>query len=269
MIILLKKVYRLFIKRPFKKMNDFLNKKGNKRKCYVCQNTFNHFTKYKNGSSDIPEFLKQLKMVGSDVDNFGCIYCGAHDRERHLFMFFDKLLLWDNIKKSKILHFAPEKNLSTKITALNPYEYTKADLNPKDESIKNIDATKIPYSNDTFDLIICNHVLEHIPDYLVAIREIYRILKPNGIAILQTPYSKLLSRNFEDDNINTDEQRLFFYGQKDHFRIFSEKHFFNDLEKTGFILRVAKNSDFFDARISYYYGINKNEDLIKVTKPSS
>ena len=210
-----------------------------------------------------------IDMVGSDIDNFGCFYCGANDRERHLFMFFDKTQFWDRIPGSKILHFAPEKNLSQKITLLDPSLYIKADFYPKDESIEKIDATNIPYADNNFDLVICNHVLEHIPQYNLAIKEIFRVLKPNGTAILQTPYSRILSRNFEEEKIITDEQRLFFYGEKDHFRIFSENHFFNDLQKAGFMLQVIKNADYFDDDISHYFGINRKEDLIQVLKPTN
>ena len=99
-------------------------------------------------------------------------------------------------------------------------------------------------------------------------KELFRVLKPNGIAILQTPYSTVLSKNFEDENINTDEARFFFYGEKDHFRIFSEKHLLSDLKKVGFHLRTVKNKDFFENEVSHYFGVNSNEDLIQVIKPS-
>jgi SAM-dependent methyltransferase len=269
MITFLKKAYRFFYKRPIRKVKNVLNKRGNNHKCYVCGNTFNYFSKYCGGSKNIPEFLKRLNIVGSDIDNFGCPYCSSHDRERHLFMFFDKIELWKRIPNFNILHFAPEINLSKKINFLNPAKYIKADYYPKLEDIEKIDATNIPYDDNAFDLVICNHVLEHIPEYYKAIKEIFRVLKPNGIAILQTPYSKLLNQNFEDENINTDEQRLFFYGERDHFRIFSENHFFNDLKQIGFILNILKNSDYFDKKTSNYFGINSKEDLIQVIKPSS
>lgn len=265
---LLEEVYQSFFKTPAKKAKIIAYKIGNNRKCYICGNTFNHFTAYNGGSKNISDFLKRLDSVGSDLDNFGCPFCGSHDRERHLFMFFDKIGLWERISGSNILHFAPENNLSNKISHLKPAKYIMADFYPKKDNIKKIDATQIPYNDNSFDLVICNHVLEHIPAYTLAIKEIFRVLKPNGIAILQTPYSKLLSQNFEDENINTDEQRLFFYGEKDHFRIFSESHFFKDIEEVGFKLNVLYNSDYFDNKTSNYYGVNSKEDLIQAIKPS-
>ncbi len=268
MIALLKSIYRFFFKRPIRKIRDVLNKRGNKRKCYVCENTFNHFSKYHGGWKNKPEFYTRLNMVGSDIDNFGCPYCSSHDRERHLFMFFDKIDLWKRMLNFNILHFAPEINLSKKINLLNPTKYIKADLYPKKENIDKIDVANIPYGDNAFDLVICNHVLEHVPEYYKAIKEIFRVLKPNGIAILQTPYSKLLNQNFEDKNINTDKEKLFFYSETDHFRIFSENHFLKDLKQVGFKLKILENSDYFDEKTSYYFGINHKEDLIQVIKPS-
>lgn len=263
---LLKRTYRSLVGKPIRRLGEIKNKAGNKHKCNICGNTFNAFLKYHGGNKNIPEFRKRLQLIDSDRDNFGCPYCPSYDRERHLFLFFDKLDFWKNFTSSKILHFAPEKNLSEKIQSLDPLQYIKADFVPREKDIKKIDATSIPFSNDSFDMIICNHVLEHIPQYLKAIGEIHRVLKPNGIAILQTPYSKILKNNFEDENINTDEQRLFFYGENDHFRIFGEENFFNDLKRAGLKLEVIRNRDLFNEKISFYYGVNFSEDLIKVRK---
>lgn len=260
------KIYKYGFRQPFHKFKSLINKYGNKHKCYICGNTFNQFIKYHGGTRNIPEFRLRLNLVDSDRDNFGCPYCPAYDRERHLFMFFDKINFWEQLPKLKILHFAPEKNLSKKIDSYNPIKYIKADFNPYQEDTLKIDATNIPYQNDTYNLVICNHVLEHIPDYLTALKEIYRVLKPNGIAILQTPYSKILHRNFEDKNINTDELRYFFYGEKDHYRIFSEQNFFEDLQKTGFALNIIQNKQLFNDEICFYYGVNTEEDLIQVIK---
>src|SRR5690606_14844364 len=107
------------------------------------------------GKKNIPEFRIKLELVDSDRDNFQCPNCPAYDRERHLFMYFDKLNFWEKIPLSHILHFAPEINLSKKITNLNPINYIKADFNPSQKDIKKIDATNIPFEANSFDLIIC------------------------------------------------------------------------------------------------------------------
>ena len=93
----IKKLYRFFLKKPIGKIKLRLNKSGNNRECYICNNTFDHFNKWRGGTKAVPLWLRKLEIVGGDFDNFGCPYCNSTDRERHLFMFFDKLNLWDKI----------------------------------------------------------------------------------------------------------------------------------------------------------------------------
>lgn len=261
------KTYRFFLKKPTEKIKLRLNKMGINRKCYICNNTFNHFSKWRGGTKAVPLWLRKLEIVSGDFDNFGCPYCNSTDRERHLFMFFDKLKLWDKIGKNEILHFAPETNLRKKIEQYSPLKYVKADLFSQDVTVQKIDATAISFEEISFDLVICNHVLEHIPDYTCALKEFYRVLKPGGMAILQTPYSKLLMDNFEDEGIHTDELRLIFYGQEDHVRVFGEKTFFQSLKDAGFIVNIIKHADFLKELDSRYFGVSEEEDLILVIKP--
>ena len=181
-------------------------------------------------------------------------------------MYFDKLMLWDKMKNGKILHFAPEKNLMLKIHEQRPHTYIKADLNPTHADIIQIDATKITFPDNTFDCIIANHVLEHIPDYLKALNEFHRTIKPGGFAILQTPYSRLLKKNFEDEGIDSDDLRNFFYGQEDHVRIFGKNHLFKSIESAGFILQIKKHEDYLKEYTASYYGVNSKEVLILAAK---
>jgi SAM-dependent methyltransferase len=261
-------IKKILGKRMIKKISRISNGIGRKKQCYICNRTFNHFTKFRGGSKRRSEFLKRLDIVGSDRNNFGCMYCGSHDRERHLFMYFDKLNMWQKMKGAKILYFAPEKRLWAKISEQSPLECITADLHPKTEEVKKIDATKIPFSDEKFDVVIANHILEHIPDYSKALSEFYRVLKAGGVAILQTPYSKLLKKNFEDENLDTDELRLFFYAQEDHVRVFSEHQFLKSIENEGFNLQIKKYEDLFDDHTANIYGVNKKENLILVEKPS-
>jgi SAM-dependent methyltransferase len=264
----IKKVYIVSIVRPLAKVDLITNKFSRKKQCYICKTEFGHFTKHRGGTKYVPDFFKRLNLVGSDIDNFRCMYCKAHDRERHLFMFFDKLNLWDKFKNGNVLHFAAEKNLSLTIQKLSPATYIKADLYPKDNTITKMDATNIPNADNYFDVVICNHVMEHIPDYKKAMSEIFRVLKLGGTAILQAPYSTLLKENFEVKETDTDEFRNFFYGQRDHVRIFSERRYFDALKSIGFRLEIAKNSDYFSDKECIRFGVNKMEDLVRVVKPS-
>lgn len=267
MASIISKGYKAFILQPLSKVDMITNKFSKKKQCYICKTEFGHFTKHRGGSKYVPEFFQKLTLVGSDIDNFRCMYCKAHDRERHLFMYFDKLSLWDKFKNGKVLHFAAEKNLSLKIQKLNPALYIKADLYPKDNTITKMDATEIPHPDNTFDAIICNHVMEHIPDYNKALREFFRVLKPGGFTIIQAPYSKMLKVNFEVKHADTDALRDLFYRQRDHVRVFSEDHYFEDIQKADFKLKIAKNSDYFSDADCYRYGVNKEEDLVMAVKP--
>lgn len=258
---------KVTVKKAVRGVEKISNSFGNKRECYICGRRFSRFSKYGRGSRGTSELLRRLDMIGSDVDNFGCMYCNSHDRERHLFMFFDKLQLWGRLRNARVLHFAPETNLSKRIAACEPMQYVRADLYSDEAGIERIDATSIPFDGNTFDFLIANHILEHIPNYLAAVGEFYRILKPGGVGILQTPYSRLLKRNFEENNINTDELRLFFYGEKDHLRTFSEHGLKQDIEQSGLRLKVIRHDEYFDDASSYLYGVNRDEDLLYVHKP--
>lgn len=243
-----------------------MNRSGNKVQCYVCKNKMDHFTPYRRGLVDIPEFLQKLDLVGSDVEHFWCVHCRAQDRERHLYMYFDRLGFWDKMKGASILQIAPERHLSVAIQKMQPAKHVMGDLYPADPKVERIDITEVPYADNTFDIVICNHVLEHVPDYRKAMRDLCRVLKPGGTAILQTPFSTVLKHNFEDESIDTDAMRFYFYAQEDHVRLFAYPQFLQGLEEAGFELHIVKHSDYFDEETTNYYGVNPKEDLIRVVK---
>ena len=97
-------------------------------------------------------------------------------------------------------------------------EYISGDLNPLLANMK-IDITDIKFKNNYFDFIICNHVLEYIVDDRKVMRELFRVLKPEGFAILQVPISKKAKETFEDFSITSPEERERYFGQEDHIRI--------------------------------------------------
>lgn len=148
-----------------------------------------------------------------------------------------------------------------------PFQYIRADLYSEEDGVEKIDATNIPFESNCFDFLIANHILEHIPDHRVALQEFHRVLVPGGIGILQTPYSRLLKGTFEDDNINTDELRLFFHGQKDHVRTFSECDLVMNIRDAGFEVDIIRHDGYFDSTEAYLYGVNRLENLIHVRKP--
>jgi len=247
-------------------IKNIQNKTSKKHYCYICKQGLHAFKPYQKGFKALPEFQKALQIVGSDLDNFLCPHCGCNDRERHLFMFLDKLDLW-GIFKNNTLHFAPEKNIQSAIENTTTGKYVMADLFPTHEKIERIDITEINYPDQFFDAVICNHVLEHIPDLSKALSELLRVMKPGAHAILQAPYSNLLHQTFEDEGIQTDELRELIYGQCDHVRIFG-KDFFHILESHGFQIKIMTHKETLPEIDSKYYGVNELEPFTLVSKPA-
>lgn len=237
--------------------------------CALCGSDVNCFLPYAISEKAIA-LGERYHIIGSDVRNFSCPKCYSTDRERHLFFYFNALNIWDSINdQANILHIAPERLLSALILDRKPANYIMGDLFPENSPIKGVmkvDITKTLFNDNSFDIIIANHILEHVPDDVSAMREIYRILKKDGIAILQTPYSPKLDETYEDDSIVSDIDREEHFGQNDHVRIYSERDLFNKLTAVGFILDIHKSSEFFTKADARKYGFNHEEDLILCLK---
>ncbi len=135
-------------------------------------------------------------------------------------------------KKQKVLHFAPEQAFYKRFRALENLKYTTTDLDSPLADIK-ADICDLPFADNSFDIIFCNHVLEHIPDDTKAMQELYRILKPNGWAILQIPQDLKRAVTFEDDSITDRKERAKIFGQYDHVRIYG-RDYFTKLREIGF-----------------------------------
>lgn len=204
-------------------------------------------------------------IIGAGQRNGGCYKCDSIDRERLLFAYLDsELNVFNNNKSYSILHLAPEWRLSEKFLKYKYKQYICTDkFMPGYHYPKHtidMDIMDIKFNENTFDLVLCNHVLEHIPDDIAAMRELYRVLKPNGTAILQVPISSTLMKTFEDTNIKTDEEREKIYGQYDHVRIYGQDYV-NRLESVGF--KVNRINIFEKYK---KYGLIPEEDLFICSK---
>jgi SAM-dependent methyltransferase len=135
-------------------------------------------------------------------------------------------------KNFKVLHFAPEQAFYKRFRKLNNLDYTTTDLNSPLADVK-ADICDLPFKENEFDFILCNHVLEHIPNDTKAMQEIYRILKPGGTAILQIPQDLKRNNTFEDDSITDRKERERIFGQYDHVRIYG-RDYFDKLRSIGF-----------------------------------
>lgn len=196
---------------------------GGKR-CPICCKPVARFLPYRDGSAGLPPLMAALECVGSDIDNFECPSCGATDRDRHLYLYMQQADLFAGLAGKTVVHFAPEASLARLIKPL-AVSYVACDMFPSSEAVQREDLTRMSFADASVDLLIANHVLEHVADDRAAIAEIRRVLKPGGHAILQTPYSPMLERTWEDPGIRSETARLQAYGQEDHVRLFGRDIF--------------------------------------------
>jgi len=136
------------------------------------------------------------------------------------------------VKPQKLLHFAPEQAFLKRFKKLEHLDYTTTDLNSPIADVK-ADICDLPFDDESFDFIICNHVLEHIPDDTKALSELFRVLRTGGTAILQVPYKASLDRTLEDPSITDPAERQKIFGQYDHVRLYG-LDYFDKLSDAGF-----------------------------------
>ena len=184
------------------------------------------------------------------------------ERHRLLWLYLDKEtnFLSSNLK---VLHVAPEQVFYKKFKKLKNWEYFTFDLNSPIADIKG-DLISTNFKNEYFDLIICNHVLEHIEDDKSALDEMYRILKYNGISILQVPINVKRENTFEDLSIKSKIQREKYFGQYDHVREYG-LDFKDRVEQAGFKVEMINYSKKISQDLVIKYGLMK-DDLIPIGK---
>ncbi len=135
-------------------------------------------------------------------------------------------------KKIKILHIAPEQCFLKIFRKQKNLDYTTSDLESPIADVK-ADICDLPFDNDTFDVVFCNHVLEHIPNDTKAMKELYRVMKKGGFGIFQVPQNMSIAKTFEDDTITDPKERTKIFGQYDHVRVYG-RDYFDKLRSVGF-----------------------------------
>jgi len=153
------------------------------------------------------------------------------ERHRLLWLYLQNETDFFN-KPAKVLHFAPEQAFYKRFKKLTHLDYTTTDLNSPIADVK-ADICNLPFEDNTYDIIFCNHVLEHIPDDTKAMQELYRVLKSGGVAILQIPQDLKRKKTFQDDAITDPKERAKIFGQYDHVRIYG-LDYFEKLRSIGF-----------------------------------
>jgi ubiquinone/menaquinone biosynthesis C-methylase UbiE len=134
--------------------------------------------------------------------------------------------------KKKVLHFAPEQAFYKIFRNQSNLDYTTTDLYSPLADVK-ADICNLPFEDNSYDVILCNHVLEHIPDDTKAMQELYRVLKPGGMGIFQIPQDLSRETTFSDDSITDPKKRAKIFGQYDHVRVYG-RDYFDKLRSIGF-----------------------------------
>src|SRR4051812_99023 len=166
-----------------------------------------------------------------------CPRCGAQERHRALWLYMRERTDLFSRPELSILHWAPEYALQRSLRSLPNAAYVSADLEG-DEAMQHMDMTNVPFKDGAFDLIVCVHVLEHVPDDRQAMREMVRVLRPGGVAMLLVPIV-LEQPTLEDPAIVTPAQRKEAYWQEDHVRLYGGD-FPQRLEGEGFEVTVDR-----------------------------
>ncbi len=243
----------------YQKINGLLYS-GDSYYCPYCKKSFRKFLP---GGFDLP-VLYEKQIIGAGYrNNDVCPRCYSLDRDRLVYLFLQEKT---NIFSSplKLFHVAPEGCLRAMLSDLPNIlyvpgvKYLEGYYYARQTHL--LDITAIPYEDESFDVIICNHVLEHIPDDARAIRELYRVLKPGGWAVLQVPISKILETTFEDPSVTDPESRERIFGQFDHVRIYGQDYK-NRLENGGFMVKTYNpTKEKWKSNLAQY-AINPEEDL--------
>ena len=155
------------------------------------------------------------------------------ERHRLMWLFLrDETDFFTSTKKLKTLHIAPEQCFLSIFKKQQNLEYVTSDLESPIADVK-ADICNLPFEDNSFDVIFCNHVLEHIPDDTKAMQELFRVMKKGGFGIFQVPQDLKRDITFEDNSITDKKERAKIFGQYDHVRVYG-KDYFDRLREIGF-----------------------------------
>lgn len=252
MIKQLKKNTPQFVLNWYRNIRKSINIKeyrGNKVLCPICQSTFREFMPY-----GVPP-----------RKNACCPNCSSRERHRLLWLYFkDKTDLYRTDQKVSLLHFAPEEPFFNAFSQNGNMEYHPCDIDPTTyrfnsrTRVEKVDITHIPYSDNTFDVVLCNHVLEHIPDDKLAMSELHRVLKKGAWAILLVPIDANREHTYENSSLQTPKEREVAFGQSDHVRIYGQDYM-ERLQQAGFEVSEDAFINSFSPEDQYRYGLLDSE----------
>jgi hypothetical protein len=239
--------------------------------CPVCQNNVNEFL-------PLPTFYAEnLEKHGwpftfddaetMNAEQYSCPQCGESDRNRLYAMYLrERLSAYHSQDKILLLDIAPSRPLSAFINRFENVIHHTADLLAEDVDFA-IDITSMPEINsDSYDVLICSHVLEHVNDDKQALSELYRVLKPGGWGIIMVPIILTIDEVDEDPKVTDIAERWRRFGQDDHVRLYSKPGFIRRVETAGFTLKQL-GIDYFGKSAFQKYGITEKSVLYIAEKP--
>lgn len=218
--------------------------KGNKVTCPVCEKSFRKFLSY-----------------GSDIahrENVLCPYDLTLERHRLMWLYLKNESDFFTTNK-KVLHIAPEQCFHKRFKAMKNLDYLTGDLVSPIADI-HFDLHQIPLEENRFDVIFCNHVLEHVDDAMQCMKELYRVMAPNGWGIFQVPQDFNRAETYEDKSITSPEDREKHFWQKDHVRLFG-KDYPDWLRRAGFEVQEFKPTKKFSTEFIERNRLMKGEIL--------
>ena len=182
------------------------------------------------------------------------------ERHRLMWLFLkNETTFFSSERKLKVLHIAPEQCFLKIFRNQQNIEYTTSDLESPIADVK-ADICDLPFKDNTYDVVFCNHVLEHISDDKKAMQELYRVLKKGGFGIFQIPQDLSREKTFEDNSITDKKERTKIFGQYDHVRVYG-KDYFDKLRSVGFKVDEIDYTQKIDAKSIEKFSLMKGEIL--------
>ena len=214
---------------------------------------------------DGKKYRKLLPYGYGDVQRENALSPSSHSLERHRLMWLYLKRETDFFhKKRKLLHIAPEQCFLPLFRKMKNLDYITADLVSPIADVK-MDVQNMPFENESYDVVFCNHVLEHVTDDKKALSEIYRVLRKDGFGIMQVPLRSDWAKTLEDPTITDREERIRLFGQYDHLRMYGQDYP-ERLEELGFKVETYDISTYLSAEDFRRYALPKGEMLYVVRK---
>lgn len=184
------------------------------------------------------EILEELRVVGGQMRRADCCpICHSSARERLIWLYLTRHVLTAAAKPTTV-HFAPEKGLSERLSSMLGNKYRAYDLEPaRYRHLNNVlpaNLEQLPMADGAVDLLLCNHVLEHIYDLPKALAEVKRVLRPGGLALMQVPIALALDQTRDGGQTMSAAERIQHFGQDDHVRLFTRDGYIATLQNAGF-----------------------------------